>query len=90
VFKWLAHSEIHEGAVCKWCVAFAPDVVSRSAKALGMLVKITKMGKKRNKIISLIKHVNTRVRSQGGSMGAIAPPPQFQKFHQKFSEQSSF
>ena len=23
----------------KWCVAFAPDVVSRSAKTLGMLVK---------------------------------------------------
>jgi len=30
-FKWLAHSEIHEVAFCKWCVAFAPDVVSRSA-----------------------------------------------------------
>jgi len=35
-FKWLAYSVIHEGAFCKWCVVFAPDVVSRSAKALGM------------------------------------------------------
>ena len=34
--KWLAYSEIHEGAFCKWRVVFAPDVVSRSAKALGM------------------------------------------------------
>jgi len=38
-FKWLAYSEMHEGAFCKWCVEFAPDVVSRSAKALGMLIK---------------------------------------------------
>jgi len=30
---------MHEAAFRKWCVAFAPDVVSRSAKALGMLVK---------------------------------------------------
>jgi len=35
-FKWLACSEMQ---FCKWCVAFAPDVVNRSAKALGMLVK---------------------------------------------------
>jgi len=90
VFKWLAHSEIHEGAVCKWCVAFAPDVVSRSAKALGMLVKITKMGKKRNKIISLIKHVNTRVRSQGGSMGAIAPPPNSKSSTKNFQSSQAF
>jgi len=38
-FKWLAYSELHERAFCKWCVAFATDVVSRSAKALGMMVK---------------------------------------------------
>jgi len=38
-FKWLAYHEIHEWGFCKWCVAFAPDVVSRSAKALGILVK---------------------------------------------------
>jgi len=30
---------MHERAFRKWCVAFAPDVVSRSGKALGMLVK---------------------------------------------------
>jgi len=35
-FKWLAYHEIHEWGFCKWCVAFAPDVVSGSAKALGM------------------------------------------------------
>jgi len=46
-FKWLAYNEIHEGAFRKRCVVFAPDVVSRSAKALGMLVKSThKMWKK--------------------------------------------
>jgi len=38
-FKLLAYSEIHEEAFCKWCIAFAPDVVSRSAKAHGILVK---------------------------------------------------
>ena len=37
-FEWIAYSEIHKGAF-KWCVAFVPDVVSRSAKPLGMLVK---------------------------------------------------
>jgi len=26
-FNWLAYSEIHEGSLCKWCVAFAPNAV---------------------------------------------------------------
>lgn len=37
-FKWLAYSKSHEGAFCKWCVAFAPNAVSRNAKPLGHLV----------------------------------------------------
>jgi len=51
-FKWIAYSEMHEGAFCKWCVAFAPDVVSRSAKALGMMVnrQLTKIGKSERRL----------------------------------------
>jgi len=40
---------MHEGAFWKWCVAFAPDVVSRSAKALGMLVKSARKNWKKAK-----------------------------------------
>jgi len=29
-YKWLAYSESAEGAFCKWCVAFAPEIVSRN------------------------------------------------------------
>ena len=39
VFKWLGCCEIHEGAFCKWCVAFAPDAVTCNAKALDLLAK---------------------------------------------------
>ena len=35
---WLAHSNIHNGAFCKWCVVFAPQTVGRSAKPPGSLV----------------------------------------------------
>ena len=31
-FTWLAYSNIYNGAFCKWCVVFAPQTVSRSAK----------------------------------------------------------
>jgi len=52
-FKWLAYSEIHEGAFCKWRVAFAPDVVSRCTKALGMMVKLAhKNGKKQKNTVN--------------------------------------
>jgi len=65
----LVHSEIQKGAFCTWCVAFAPDVVSHSAKDLGMLIKSSqKIGKKRKKIISLIKHANTTIFAQRSLM----------------------
>ena len=41
------------------CVAFASDVVSCSAKTLGMLVKSAHKNWKKAKEDSLIKHVNT-------------------------------
>jgi len=34
-FTWLAYSNIYNGAFCKWCVVFAPQTVSRSAKPPG-------------------------------------------------------
>jgi len=37
-FTWLAYSNIYNGAFCKWCVVFAPQTVSRSAKPPGSLV----------------------------------------------------
>jgi len=37
-FTWLAYSNICNGAFCKWCVVFAPQTVSRSAKPPGSLV----------------------------------------------------
>jgi len=37
-FTWLAYSDIYNGAFCKWCVMFAPQTVSRSAKPHGWLV----------------------------------------------------
>jgi len=37
-FTWLAYSNIYNGAFCKWCVGFAPQTVSRSAKLPGSLV----------------------------------------------------
>jgi len=37
-FTWLAYSNIYNGAFCKWCVVFAPQIVSRSANAPGSLV----------------------------------------------------
>jgi len=39
-FKWLAYSNIYNynRAFCKWCVVFAPQTVSRSAKPPGSLV----------------------------------------------------
>jgi len=37
-FTWLAYSNIYIGAFCKWCVVFAPQTVSRSAKPPGSLV----------------------------------------------------
>jgi len=37
-FTWLAYSNIYNGAFCKWCVLFAPQTVSRSAKPPGSLV----------------------------------------------------
>jgi len=36
-FKWLACSEIHEGSLCKWCVACV-YIMMFSAKGLGILV----------------------------------------------------
>jgi len=36
-FTWLAYSNIHNGAFCKWCVVFA-QTVSRSTKPHGSLV----------------------------------------------------
>ena len=37
-FTRLAYSNIYNGAFCKWCVVFAPQTVSRSAKPPGSLV----------------------------------------------------
>jgi len=37
-FTWLAYSNIHNGDFGKWCVVFAPQTVSRSAKPPGSLV----------------------------------------------------
>ena len=37
-FTWLAYSNFCNGAFCKWCVMFAPQTVSRSAKPPGSLV----------------------------------------------------
>ena len=37
-FTWLAYSNIYNEAFCKWCVVFALQTVSRSAKLLGSLV----------------------------------------------------
>ena len=34
----MAYSNIYNGAFCKWCVVFAPQTVSRSAKPPGLLV----------------------------------------------------
>ena len=34
-FTWLTYSNIYDGAFCKWCVVFAPQTVSRSAKPPG-------------------------------------------------------
>jgi len=34
-YTWLAYSDIYNGAFCKWCVVFAPQTVSRSAKPPG-------------------------------------------------------
>jgi len=31
-FTWLAYSNIYNGAFCKWCIVFALQTVSRSAK----------------------------------------------------------
>jgi len=31
-FTWLAYSNIYNGDFCKWCVVFAPQTVSSSAK----------------------------------------------------------
>jgi len=35
---WLAYSNIYNRAFCKWCVVFAPQTVSHSAKPPGSLV----------------------------------------------------
>jgi len=32
---WLSYIDIYNGAFCKWCVVFAPQTVSRSAKPPG-------------------------------------------------------
>ena len=38
-FTWVAYSNIYNGAFCKWCVVFAPQTISRSAKPPGSLVR---------------------------------------------------
>ena len=37
-FAWLSYSNIYNGAFCKWCIVFAPQTVSRSAKPPSSLV----------------------------------------------------
>lgn len=37
-YKWLAYSDLLKGTLCKWCVAFASETVSRSAERPGALV----------------------------------------------------
>ena len=37
-FTWLACSNFYNGVFCEWCVAFAPQTVSRSAKPPSSLV----------------------------------------------------
>ena len=55
-FKWLAYSNIYNynRAFCKWCIVFAPQTVSRSAKPPGSLVSGPYCHHKKAKNITII------------------------------------
>ena len=48
-FAWLTYSNIYNGAFCKWCVVFAPQTVSRSAKRPCLLVSVPQCNYKKAK-----------------------------------------
>ena len=53
-FTWLAYSNIYNGASYKWCVVFAPQTVSHSAKPPGSLVSGHTAIMKRQRNITII------------------------------------
>ena len=62
-YTWLAYSNIYNVAFCKWCVVFAPQTVSRSAKPPGSLVSGPHCNYKKAK-----KHYKNH-QNQGPDMG---------------------
>ena len=66
-FKWLAYSDALQGSLCKWCVAFASETVTRSAQTPGALVSIPYANYKKAKDYYL-KHQNCKYHEMAATL----------------------